>query len=372
MVNHRGPEFKALLGRITAGLQRGFRTDNEVILLTCSGTGALEAMIANVLSPGDPVLAVSIGEFGDRFAGIAAAFGVAVTRYTTEPGRAADPAVVAQHLRAMVAAGTPARAVLVTHNETSTGVTNPIERIAAAIREAAPDALILVDGISGLGAIPFETDAWGLDMVATGSQKSWMSPPGVAMVSVSERAWQAMETARLPRFYFDLRAARASARTGETPFTPAVGVCFALDAALELIEAEGYEAVFARHAAVGAATRAGLSAMGFRLFADPAYASDTVTSAVVPEGVDWAELSRELRSRGLVIAGAQGRLAGKVFRVGHLGDVRVEDIVRALETIESGSLALGIPITRGVGVPAAREAAEAVFGRQLAASGSAS
>ena len=193
-----------------------------------------------------------------------------------------------------------------------------------------------------------------------------MSPPGLAMVSVSERAWHAMETARLPRFYLDLRAARVSARSGETPFTPAVGICFALDAALELIEAEGYEAVFARHAAVGAATRAGLSAMGFRLFADPAHASDTVTAAVVPEGVDWPAFSKELRSRGLVIAGAQGRLAGKVFRVGHLGDVHVDDIVRALETIEAGSLALGIPVIRGVAVQAAREAATRVTERDLA------
>jgi aspartate aminotransferase-like enzyme len=370
MVNHRGPEFKALLGRVTAGLQRGFRTRNEVIILTSSGTGALEAIIVNFLSPGDPVLAVSIGEFGERFAAIATAFGVDVTRYATEPGQAAEPAVVGERLRAMAAAGTPAKAVLVTHNETSTGVTNPLAPIADAIREAAPDALILVDGISGLGAVPFETDGWGLDVVATGSQKSWMSPPGIAMVSVSDRAWEANATARLPRFYFDLRMARQSARSGETPFTPAVGVCFALDAALELIEAEGYDAIFARHAAVGAATRAGLAAMGFQLFADPRHASDTVTSALVPDGVDWAAFGSELRSRGLVIAGAQGKLAGRVFRIGHLGDVRVEDILRALETIEAGALALGIPVTRGVAVEAARSAAGAIPERQLATSGS--
>lgn len=368
MVNHRGPEFRALLRRVTAGLQRGFRTQNDVILLTSSGSGALEAIVVNFLSPGDPVLAVSIGEFGERFAAIAAAFGVQVTKYATEPGQAADPATVAERLRAMEAAGTPATAVLVTHNETSTGVTNPLAAISTAIHDTAPGALVLVDGISGLGALPFETDGWALDVVATGSQKSWMSPPGIAMVSVSERAWTASETARLPRFYFDLGKARHSARSGETPFTPAVGVCFALDAALELIEAEGYDAIFARHAAVGAATRAGLAAMGYRLFADPAHASDTVTSALVPDGVDWGAFSGELRGRGLVIAGAQGTLAGRVFRVGHLGDVQLEDIVRALETIEAGSLALGIPVTRDVAVDAARMAA-AASGRQLAATG---
>lgn len=369
MVNHRGPEFKALLGRVTAGLQRGFRTQNDVLLLTASGTGALEAIVANFLSPGDRVLAVSIGEFGDRFAAIATAFGVEVTRYQVEPGNAADPTEVAARLRAMGAAGTTPTAVMVTHNETSTGVTNPLAAISAAIHANAPDALVLVDGISGLGALPFETDAWGLDVVATGSQKSWMSPPGIAMVSVSERAWEAAERARSPRFYFDLRAARRSAQAGETPFTPAVGVCFALDAALELIEAEGYEAIFARHAAVGAATRAGLAAMGFRLFADPAHASDTVTSAFVPEGVDWGAFSRELRGRGLVIAGAQGALAGRVFRIGHLGDVRLEDIERALETIEAGSLALGVPVTRGVAVVAARQAAGSATDRRPAMSG---
>jgi aspartate aminotransferase-like enzyme len=370
MVNHRGPEFKALLGRVTAGLQRGFRTENEVLLLTSSGTGALEAIIVNFLSRGDPVLSVSIGEFGERFATIATAFGVEVTRYSTEPGRAAEPGVVAEHLRALTAAGSPARAVLVTHNETSTGVTNPLEAISAAIHETTPEALVLVDGISSLGAVPFDTDGWGLDVVATGSQKSWMSPPGIAMISVSDRAWTASEMASLPRYYFDLRMARRSAGSGETPFTPAVGVCFALDAALELIEAEGYDAIFARHAAVGAATRAGLSAMGFRLFADPAHASDTVTSALVPEGADWGAFSRELRSRGLVIAGAQGALAGRVFRVGHLGDVHLDDIIRALQTIEAASLALGIRIVRGVAVDAARAAAASTRTRQLVSSGS--
>lgn len=369
MVNHRGPEFRALLGRVTAGLQRGLRTRNEVILLTASGTGALEAAVVNFLSPRDPVLSISIGEFGERFAAIAAAFGMDVTRYTVEPGQAADPAEVGERLRAMAAAGTPARAVLVTHNETSTGVTNPLAAIAASIREAAPSALLLVDGISGVGALPFETDDWGLDVVVTGSQKAWMAPPGLGMVAVSDRAWAAAETARSPRYYLDLRVARTSAARGETPFTPAVGTCFALDAALELIEAEGYEAVIARHAAVGAATRAGLEAMGVRLFADPAHASDTVIAAWVPDGTDWPAFSGELRRRGLVIAGAQGALAGRVFRVGHLGDVQVDDIVRALETIEAGALALGIPVTRGVGVEAARSAAASIADRPLAASG---
>jgi aspartate aminotransferase-like enzyme len=369
MVNHRGPEFKELLGRVTAGLQRGFRTTNDVLILTSSGTGGLEAAVVNFLSPGDPVLSVSIGVFGDRFAAIAARYGADVVKHDVEWGHAAEPAAVTEALRGMAAAGTPAKAVLVTHNETSTGVTNPLADIAAAIRDAGPDALILVDGISGLGAVPFETDAWGLDVVATGSQKSWMVPPGLAMLSVSPRAWEANERATMPRFYFDLRKHRDSAAKGETPWTPAVGVCFALDVALELMEAEGYERIFARHAACGAAARAGLRAMRIQLFADPSHASDTVTSALVPEGIEWSALSKELRSRGLVLAGGQGSLMGKLFRVGHLGSVSVDDILRALETLEAGALALGAPITPGVAVDAASEAARSVGVGQLAAAG---
>ncbi len=346
MVNHRGPEFKALLGRVTAGLQLGFRTSNDVLLLTASGTGGLEASVVNFLSPGDQVLSVSIGVFGDRLAAIAARYGVNVAKYSVEWGKAADPAVVAEELRGLATAGTPATAVLVTHNETSTGVTNPLQAIAAAITATAPQALIIVDGISGLGAVPFETDGWGLDVVTTGSQKSWMVPPGMAMISVSPRAWVANETASIPRFYFDLKRARDAAAKGETPWTPAVSIAFALDAALELIAVEGYDAIFARHAAVAAATRAGLLAMGFQLFADPAFASNTVTSAVVPEGVEWSALSKELRGRGLVLAGGQGTLTGRIFRVGHLGDVHMDDIVRALETLEAGTVALGSPCAR--------------------------
>ena len=217
MVNHRGPEFKALLERLVSGLKRGFRTHNDVLILTASGTGGLEAAVVNHLSPGDPVLAVTIGAFGDRFAKVAARYGADVTRLEVEWGQAAEPSDVGSALERMAADGRPAAAVLLTHNETSTGVTNPIEALASAARAAAPGALLLVDGISGLGAIPFETDAWGLDVVVTGSQKSWMAPPGLAMLSVSPRAWAASEQATMPRFYFDLRAHQASLEKGETP-----------------------------------------------------------------------------------------------------------------------------------------------------------
>lgn len=369
MVNHRGPEFKELLGRVTEGLKRGFRTTNDVLIVTASGTGGLEAAAVNFLSPGDSALSVSIGVFGDRFAAIATRFGADVTKLAVEWGHAADPEAVAMSLRALRDAGKPAKAVFVTHNETSTGVTNPLAEIAAAIHRAEPDALILVDAISGLGAVPFETDGWGLDVVVTGSQKSWMVPPGMAMVGVSPRAWEANERATMPRFYFDLRRHRDAAVKGETPWTPAVGIAFALDEALKLIDAEGYPRIFARHAECAAAARAGISAMGFRLFADPAHASNTVTSVHVPDGVEWSAVSKELRARGLVLAGGQGVLTGKIFRMGHLGSVTVDDILRALETLEAGAVAAGVPIQAGRALSAATAAAAAAP-RELAVAGS--
>ena len=210
MINHRGPEFAAMLGRILAGMKPYFGTTSDIAIITTAGTGGLEAAVVNVLSPGDRVLAVSIGSFGDRFAKIARTYGADVTKIDVEWGQAADPAV----LRAELERAGDYKAVLLTHNETSTGVMNPIPELAAVVREVAPEALILVDSVSGLGAVPFEMDAWGVDVVVTGSQKAWMAAPGLAMIAASERAWAAMETATMPRVYLDLRAHRDSHALG--------------------------------------------------------------------------------------------------------------------------------------------------------------
>lgn len=353
MVNHRGPEFKELITRVTGRLQTAFVTRNDIVVLTASGTGGLEAAIVNFLSPGDSVLAVAIGSFGDRFARIATTYGADVTKIDVEWGRAAQPQIVADELRALAAAGKPARAILLTHNETSTGVENPLRDIAAAVRATSPETLLLIDGISGLGAVPFETDAWGLDVVATGSQKSWMSPPGLAMISVSERAWLAAAEAKMPRFYFDLAKARKSLATGETPWTPAVGVLFAMDVALEMLENEGYPQIFTRHAACAASAQAGLQALGFRLFAEPSHASKTVTAAWLPDGVEWSALNKIMRGRGLVVAGGQDRLAGRILRVGHLGDVRREDVIDAIRVIGDSLYELGPDVDVDAAVSAA-------------------
>jgi aspartate aminotransferase-like enzyme len=359
MVNHRGPEFRELITRVTGRLQDAFKTRNDILILTCSGTGALEAAVVNFLSPGDAVLAVSIGSFGNRFAKIATTYGADVTKVDVEWGHAADAADVSARLQAMASSGKPAKAVLLTHNETSTGVENPLAALAAAVHEVSPDTLLLVDAISGMGAVPFETDTWGLDVVATGSQKSWMAQPGVAMISVSERAWTANAAATMPRFYFDLAKARKSLANGETPWTPAVGVLFGLDVALEMLERETYPRVFARHAACANAARAGLTALGFELFADPAHASQTVTAAKIPQGIEWAALNKGMRAHGLVLAGGQDDLMGKIFRIGHLGEVTVDDVVAAIEIIGQTAAEVGMATDPARGAAAARAAAQA-------------
>jgi aspartate aminotransferase-like enzyme len=353
MINHRGPEFAAMLGRIQDGMKPYFGTTSDVAILSCAGTGGLEAAVVNVLSPGDRILGISIGSFGDRFAKIAEVYGAEVDRVSAEWGWAAEP----DEVRERIQGGGPYKAVLLTHNETSTGVMNPVPALAAAIRETDPEALILVDSVSALGAVPFEMDAWGCDVVVTGSQKAWMAAPGLAMVAASERAWAAMETARMPRFYLDMRRHREAGRTGETPWTPAIAVVFQVDEGLRLMAAETPAGVFARHEACAAATRAGLEALGFSLFADPANRSKTVTAAWIPDGLDWKPFNAELKRRGLVLAGGQGKLAGRIFRLGHLGSVTVDEILGAIATLEAVSVAFGRDVTPGTAVAAAQRAA---------------
>ncbi|HEX2753855.1 MAG TPA: alanine--glyoxylate aminotransferase family protein [Candidatus Limnocylindrales bacterium] len=356
MINHRGPEFAAMLGRVIDGMKPFFGTTNDVVVLTCAGSGGLEAAIVNTLSPGDRVLGVSIGSFGDRFAKIAGIYGAALTKIEVDWGQAADPQVVREALRA----NPGYRAVLLTHNETSTGVMNPIRELAAAVREASPDSLILVDSVSALGAVPFEMDEWGVDLVVTGSQKAWMAAPGLAMIALSERGWTAAETATMPRFYLDVRSHRESAQAGQTPFTPAIGVVFQVDEGLRLMHAEGKEHVFARHEACAAAARAGLTALGFELFADPRAASKTVTAARLPEGHDWKAFNGAIKSHGVILAGGQGKLAGKIFRLGHLGSVTVEEILGVIAVLERVAVEQGRRIEPGRAVGAAQAAALAV------------
>jgi aspartate aminotransferase-like enzyme len=338
MINHRGPEFAAMVARITTQLQHFFQTAQPVLGFPSSGSGAMEAAIVNSFSPGDAVLSVTCGAFGNRLAKIAETFGLRVTRHEVEWGRAAEPAAVAEAMAAIP----DLRGVLLTHNETSTGITNDIQALAQAIRGQSGDALILVDAVSSLGCVDLRMDEWDLDVVFTGSQKGWMVPPGLAMIAASERAWEATERATLPRFYWDFRMTRKSLEKGQTPYTPPVSIYYGLDVSLPMMRAEGREAIFARHAAAGALVRGRAQAMGLELFADPAFASNTVTAIRVPESVDAKALTKALREdEGVVIAGGQEHLDGKIIRIGHLGYFTQADLTACMDALERRLTALG-------------------------------
>ncbi len=331
MINHRGPEFAAILRRVTARLQYFFQTASPVLTFSASGTGAMEATIANLFSPGDHVVVITIGVFGNRFVKIAEAFGLQVTRIEFPWGQAADPAVVEARLKSIA----PYRGVLMTHNETSTGVTNDMETLAAMIRRLNPDTLIAVDAVSSLGCIPLEMDLWDIDVVFTGSQKGWMVPPGVMMIAVGPRAWEANKTAKLPRFYFDWATTRKSLENWQHPATSPVSIFYALDLALELMLAEGREAIFERHERTGHYVRWRAREIGLQLLADHPYASNTVTAVLTPEGIDTKALLKKLREEDhIVFGGGQQQLEGKMFRVAHLGFFEEADLVEAMDAME--------------------------------------
>jgi aspartate aminotransferase-like enzyme len=359
MIDHRGTEFAAMLRETSAGIAAliGTESESDVLLLTGSGSGAMEAAIVNTLSPGDRVLAVTIGAFGDRFAKFAASFGADVKRLQTEWGDAADPAALARHL----AASEPYRAVLLTHNETSTGVANPLDELALAVHQAPGDPLVLVDGISGLGAIEFEMDAWGIDLVISASQKAWMGSPGIAIAAVGPRAWAAGETARMPRAYWDFAEARRWAEKGQTPWTPAVSVLFGLQVGVRLLREEGRQRTWARHAAIAAGAQAGLEALGLRLVAAPAIRSHTVTAAWLPDGLDWPSFNAAMRGKGLIVAGGQAAWTGRIMRFGHMGEVGIDEMAEAVRVMGETLSEFGRPADPSEAVRATRDAFEAAL-----------
>jgi len=332
MINHRGVEFGQILSGVTDKLKQLFQTKGDVFLLTGSGTGGLEAAIVNTLSPGDTVLSVSIGVFGERFAAIAGQFGAEVIPLRFEWGKAADVDTVRQALQAEP----KIKAVLVTHNETSTGVTNDLASISSVVKEF--DKLLLVDAISGLGSISLPVDEWHCDVTVTGSQKGWMAPPGLAMVSVSQEAWQAHSKAKMPRFYWNFTRAKSYLEKWQTPWTPAISTVFALSISLEMMLREGLHNIIARHARVAKVARDGVKSLGLPLFADESYASNTVTAVASADGLDTKKMLQILREEHKVIlGGGQQRLDGKIFRIGHLGWVTEDDIKTVI-------LALGVTL----------------------------
>ena len=342
MINHRGPEFKELILRLTDKLKRVYMTENRMYILTASGTGALEAAVVNTLSPGDKVLAVSMGYFGDRFTDVARAYGAEVTKLDFEWGKAADP----DSIRRALQRDGGIKAVLITHNETSTGVTNDLESISKVVKGEF-GKLLLVDAISSLGSLPLPTDDWRCDMVCAASQKGMMVPPGLSFISASPEAWAARESAAMPRYYFDLDLAQRYLERGQNPWTPAVSLFYGLDVALDMLLAEGMDNVFRRHERIADMARQGVRALGLELLAEESFASNAVTAVKVPEGVDGRELSELLRTEhSLVVAGGQGSMQGKVFRIGHMGKVADADIRHVLDSLEAALPRLGFKPAR--------------------------
>jgi len=329
MINHRGPEFAQIINGITDKLKQLFQTQNDVFLLTNSGTGGLEAAIVNTLSPGDKVLSVSNGAFAERFATIVGLFGAEVIPLRFEWGKAVDADAVRQALQA----NPEVKAVLVTHNETSTGLTNDLASISSVVKEF--DKLLLVDAISSLGSINLPVDDWKVDIAVTGSQKGWMAPPGLAMVSVSQEAWQANAKAKMPRFYFDFTRFKSYLEKGQTPWTPSVTTFFALSVSLEMMMKEGLANIIARHARVAKATRDGVKSLGLSLFAEEGYASNTVTAVAASNGLDVSRLRQILREEHqIILGGGQQKLDGKIFRIGHLGWVTEADITPVISALK--------------------------------------
>jgi aspartate aminotransferase-like enzyme len=332
MIDHRGPEFAAMHKEISAGVREVFGTTSaDLLILSSSGTGSMESAAANLVSPGDKVVVCTCGVFGDRFVDITAAYGAEVVKLAVDWGQPVEPRQLAEVLEANPDAGV----VFLTHNETSTGVTNSLAALAKVARDTG--RLVVVDAISSASSMPLEMDAWGLDVVLSGSQKGWMAPPGIAFVAVAPRAWEVVEHARSPRFYFDWKSHRTWAEKGFTPSTPAVSTLFAVQEGVRILKEEGLEAAYARHRRIADATAAGLQAAGLTLLARDGYRSATVTAAVVPDAIAVEDLRKLLNSRyGVVIAGGRGtaKISERIVRVGHLGAVTEGDIVQVLWAIE--------------------------------------
>ena len=352
MIDHRGPEFKALLARIAEKMKPVFGTDaGDVLVLGASGTGGLEAAVGNMFGAGDRLLACPIGVFGERLVAIARTFGCEVDVLDTTWGAAVDP----DALRAKLAADTGDKkyaGILLTHNETSTGAQNDMAALAGAIR--GHGAYVVVDSVSGLAAGEFRMDEWGFDVVVTASQKALAVPPGLAMVAVAPRAWARMDANHAPRFYFDLKKAREFAEIGQTPWTPPVSIAYGLDTALALFEETGARAVWERHERYARAIRACAAALGLEIFSRDGAHSVTVVAIRVPPGIDGDAIRKSLREdRGVIIGGGQGKLKGQIIRIGTMGDLTQTDVLGALGALEIALLETGAKIQIGTGVQAA-------------------
>jgi aspartate aminotransferase-like enzyme len=351
MINHRGPEFAAVMNDVIGGLRWALKTENDVLIYPCSGTGGLEAAVVNLLSPGEQALFCSMGSFGDRWATMGEIYGANVVRLSVPQGEPIDPEDVERTL----AEHPEITTVFVTHNETSTGVTNDLAAIAGVVKSRGK--VLAVDSVSGAGCLPLHTDELSIDVLVTGSQKGWMAPPGIAMVAVSAAGFARAATTTTPRMYFDFAREKKYQDKNQTFTTPAVSVMYALQEGLAMLREEGIENVWARHARVGRMIRAGVEAMGMKLLAADGHRSDTVTAVHSPADSPEAlkDLLTTLRTKhNLVLAGGQDSLQGKIFRIGHLGWIDEADAYTILSLLEAGLIETGLRTRAGLGVAAAQ------------------
>ncbi len=347
--HHRAPEFEVLMAEVREGLKSLFQTTEEVLLFAASGTGGMEAAVVNTLSPGERALVIRGGKFGERWGEICQAYGIDFIPVDVPYGKAVDPALVAAALEK-----DPKIAVVFsTHSETSTGVLHNVQAFAQIVRET--PTLLVVDAITSLGVVDIPMDTWGLDVVVAGSQKALMLPPGLTVIGVSRKAWTKVEQARLPKYYFDFIAERKNLLKNQSHFTPAISLVVGLRETLRMIHEEGLHSVFRRHERLAAAMRAGITALGLELFAERP--SPAVTAVKVPQGIDGGAIVKTLRTKhGVTIAGGQGSMKGKIFRLATLGYADAPDVIVALSVLELTLAELGYPTKVGEGVRAAQEA----------------
>ena len=347
IIHHRTPEFEALFADVRRDLHLVFQCRNEVLMFAASGTGAMEGAVVNTLSPGDQVVVIRGGKFGERWAEICEAYGVRVLPVDVPYGKSVDPGTVADVLKREPGV----RAVFATHSETSTGAVHDVQALAAIV--GATDALLVVDAITSLGVMDLPMDAWGVDIVVAGSQKAVMLPPGLAFAGLSDKAWARVPESRLPKYYFNFTAERKAIEKNQSAYTPAVSLVVGLREALRLILAEGLPNVFARHERLARATRAGVQALGLELFAE--HPGCACTAVKAPAGIESGAIVKGYRKRGITIAGGQGSMKGKIFRIAHMGYADNSDVLVALGTLELVLADLGYPVKLGEGVRAAQQ-----------------
>ena len=349
IIHHRTPQFQSVLKEVQESLKSIFQTKNDIFIFASSGTGAMEAAVVNLLSWGDKSLVIQGGKFGERWTELCQAYGIEPITIDVEWGKALDPAVLREHLSKEPAI----KVVFATLCETSTGVTFDIGAMAGIVKDT--DVVLVVDAISGLGVLDLQTDAWGVDVVVSGSQKGFMLPPGLGFMSVSKKAWRLVEESKCPKYYFDLKAAKKAYDKTDTPFTPAIGLIIALNEALKMMQAEGLEQIFKRHKKLALGTRSAMLALGLGLFA-PTAASDAVTAVKVPGGIDGEKLVKIMRDEyGVTIAGGQSEMKGKLFRVAHMGYISEFDIILCISCLEKVLKKMGYNFQLGAGVKAAEE-----------------